>query len=130
MAVTSPLPPTLRTFAPRWPARGIDLDSAWVDHDRNADELLVYFSGRPVAAVTVPIDDATADHVSLLVDPETEAVVGLQVDAFEVHSGAAHSAWAPLADAISPANQRRTALARLVADAAGLFALHGAGRAG
>jgi hypothetical protein len=117
-----------RLFHLRWPAVGVDAASVWADYDPIADELLVYFD-RPIASVSVPIDTPDRDYVYLLVDEATEAVVGVQVDALRAWVAAAHPRWAPLADPDAGGADRRAAVAALIADAAGLFALHGAGGA-
>ena len=132
MAVTTisaDLDADLDAFHPRWPTRGIDPARVWEDYDPVADELLVFFGGKPVGAVNVPINTPERDYVDLLVDEETDDVVGLQVDALVVWVGAANPRWAPLADVRASAEQRREAVAALIADAAGLFALHGVGGA-
>ena len=130
MAVTTipaDLDADLDVFHPRWPTRGIDPARVWEDYDPVADELLVYFGGKPVGAVNVPINTPERDYVDLLVDEETDDIVGLQVDALGVWVGAAYPRWAPLGvDGVSP-EERREAVAALIADAAGLFALYGAG---
>jgi hypothetical protein len=124
--VTSSVASGLRTFHPRWPARGFDPVTAWADYDALADELVVYLTG-PAPSVVVPIDTPDRDYVFLLVDPTTEAVVGVQVEAMRVWVAAQNPRWAPLADPTASPGRRRAAVAALVADAAGLFALHGAG---
>lgn len=116
----------LRSFHPRWPTRGIDPCQAWVDYYPPADEVLVYFD-RPVPAVSVPIDTPDRDYVYLRVDEETEAIVGIQVESFITWVTSLHPRWKPLADPIATEADRREAVAALVSDAAGLFALHGAG---
>ena len=118
----------LRSFDPRWPTRGIDPGRAWVDYSPLADEVMVYFD-RPVPAVSVPIDTPERDYVYLRVDEETEAVVGIQVETFLAWVAEFHPRWAPLADPAASAEERGDAVAAFVADAAGLFALHGAGGA-
>lgn len=112
----------------RWPALGIDAAGSWAEYDPIADELLVYFD-RPVASVSRPIDTPDRDYVYLLVDEATQAVVGIQVDALGAWVAAAHPRWAPLADRNARAVDRQNAVAALIADVAGLFALHGAGGA-
>ncbi|MDP9366326.1 MAG: hypothetical protein M3Q10_19240 [Chloroflexota bacterium] len=77
--------------------------------------------------MNVPIDAHGQDDIDLLVDEESEAVVGLQVDGLRAGVGRAHPRWAPLADDASLPQQRREAQAAVIADAAGLFALHVAG---
>jgi len=130
MAITtnrSDLGVELESFHPRWPTRGIDLAGVWEEYDPIADELLVYFGGQPVGAVNVPIDSPDRDYVELLVDEETDEVVGLQVDALRAWVGRERPPWAPLADDGASPERRREAIASLIVEAAGLFALHGAG---
>ena len=87
---------------------------------------MIYFD-RPVAAVTVPLDAPDEDDVGLRVELETEDVVGIQVDAFRARVVASHPRWAALASPELLDEERRDAVAVLVAEVAGLFALYGAG---
>lgn len=130
MAITSM--PTDRAanaeaFHPRWLKRGIDPATVWEEYDAVADELLVYFGGAPVGVVNVPVDTPERDYVDLLVDEDTDEGVGVQVDALRAWVGAARPRWAPLADDQASPAERQEAISALVVDAAGLFALHGAG---
>jgi len=126
MALTALRDTATRSFAPRWPIHGVDPTNAWADYDPVVDELLVYF-GQPSGGVSVPIDTPERDFVYLVVDEETEAVVGIQVDALGVWVSAAYPRWAPLMDRELSPELRSAAIAALVTDAAGLAALYGAG---
>ena len=131
MAVSETVPAPkvrFRSFFPRWPARGIDLGGVWIDYYQGADELMLYFK-RPVPAIDIPIDTPDRDYVYLRVDEETEEVVGVSVETFKLWATSVHPHWAPLADPAASPEQRRDAATALIAEAAGLFALHGAGAA-
>jgi hypothetical protein len=70
--------------APRWPAEPIDPELAWVDYDVRADEFLIYFGGKPVPAISDPIDAPGFPHVAVMFgvgpdDEETYEIVGVQV---------------------------------------------------
>ena len=120
--------PAMRSLFLRWPADGIDPAGTWVDYDPVADVLLVYFD-RPVPAVSVAIDTPDRDYVYLLVEEDTEMVHGVQVDDLRAWVAASHPRWAPLTEAGTSEEERRAAVAALVADTAGLFVLHGTGGA-
>jgi hypothetical protein len=75
-------PETLR--APRWPAEAFDPGVAWVDYDVRADEFLVYFGGKPVPAISDPLDAPGFDDVAIMFaladdDEITDEIVGVQV---------------------------------------------------
>lgn len=121
---------SLGSYAPylRWPTAGVNPAAVWADYDPIADELLVYFD-KPAGSTSVAIGTPDRDYVYLLVDDDTDTVVGIHVDDLRVWVAAANPRWAPLATAAVPPEQRREAISALIADAAGLFALHGAGGA-
>lgn len=74
MAVTK-----TRTFDPKLPRLSqLDSDRIAFDYERPSDTLFVYFAGRPPPAISVVV----TDELLYLVDPETEQVVGLQIEAF------------------------------------------------
>lgn len=69
---------------PRWPATPVDLGIAWVDYDVRADELLIYFGGKPVPAISDPLDAPGIRSVSIMLgvgadDEATDEIVGVQV---------------------------------------------------
>lgn len=77
MAVTE-----MRTIHPKMPAYGdLDWRTFRLDYDRLSDTLYLDFYGEPRAAISYPV----TDHVLYSVDPETEAVVGYQIDGFLAH---------------------------------------------
>lgn len=128
MAVTDSIVGGVADASPfylRWPTGGVEPDAAWADFDPTADELLVYFD-RPRGSVSVAINTPDRDFVYLLVD-DTE-VVGVHVDDLRAWVAAAHPRWAPLMHGGAAPKERRQAIAALIADAAGLFALYGVGR--
>lgn len=51
-------------------------------YDRPTDTLFVDFMGEAVAAASMPLDRGDRDFLFLRVDPETEEVVGLQIEHF------------------------------------------------
>jgi len=112
----------------RWPTTGVDPAASWADYDPIADELLVYFD-KPAGSTSVVIETPDRDYVYLLVDDATDTVVGVHVDDLRVWVAAENPRWAPLMDEAASPEQRREAITSLIADAAGLFALHGAGGA-
>lgn len=117
-----------QSYAPylRWPTAGVDPAASWADYDAIADELLVYFD-KPAGSTSVAIETPDRDYVYLLVDDDADTVVGVHVDDLRVWVAAAYPRWAPLIDTEASPEQRREAIAALIADAAGLFALYGVG---
>ncbi|MGH2617234.1 MAG: hypothetical protein ACRDJC_18530 [Thermomicrobiales bacterium] len=94
------LPNTMR--APRWPAEPVDPELAWVDYDVVADEFLVYFGGKPVPAISSPLNAPgfgdTAVMFGLGADREsTDAIVGVQVIPMLLGAVQEQPAWAILA---------------------------------
>jgi hypothetical protein len=80
MAVSNPE----TVITPRWPSEPIDPEVALVDYDVRADEFLVYFGGKPVPAVSDPLDGPGFEDVAIMVglgpdDEETAEIVGVQV---------------------------------------------------
>ena len=77
MAIT-----TLRSFRPKPPdLESLDWQAIRFDYDRTSDTLYLDFSGHPTAAVAYPV----TDHLLLSIDPESEAVVGFQIEGFLAH---------------------------------------------
>lgn len=56
----------------------IDPARIWISFDRRSDTLLIQFFGRERDTISVPI----ARYLYVLVDPETEQVVGLHIEGF------------------------------------------------
>ena len=78
MAVTE-----MRRFAVRLPnLMEIDPSGVRLEFDRPSDTLYVDFGGAARPAISVVL----GDHLAASVDPETEEVVGLQIDGFLAHA--------------------------------------------
>ncbi|MGH2532818.1 MAG: hypothetical protein ACRDJW_11010 [Thermomicrobiales bacterium] len=115
MAIASIPPSTHR----RWP----DLETALaarVDYDPDVDSLFVAF-GQPRPAVNVPLTTGQRDYVYLVVDLDTEEVVGVEVEDVRAWALERHPDWAPLIDAASDDPRpvpppARSALAAFLAD--------------
>ncbi len=100
------LPNTMR--APRWPTEPGDPELAWVDYDALADEFLVYFGGKPVPAISSPLNAPGFRGVAIMLGldadhEETGEIVGVQVipmllGAVQEQPGWAVLAWAAMAD--------------------------------
>jgi hypothetical protein len=80
MAVSKPATAT----TPRWPTEPVDPAVAWVDYDVRADEFLVYFGGKPVPAISDPLNGPEFGDVAIMIgigpdDEETDEIVGVQV---------------------------------------------------
>jgi len=74
MALTHP-----RSLHPKLPdLAALDGSRFALEFDRLSDTLYWDFYGEPRAAIAVPV----TDHVLYSVDPETEAVVGFQIEGF------------------------------------------------
>jgi hypothetical protein len=63
--------------------RRLDPNRAVVSYDRASDTLMIHLFGRGRAAVSVPVPtDGDRDLVFWRVDPETEEIVGFQIEDF------------------------------------------------
>jgi hypothetical protein len=88
--------------APYWPAEPIDPETARVDYDVRADEFLVYFSGKPVPAISDPLNAPGFPHVAVMYgvgpdDEETDEIVGIQVIPMLLGAVPDQPHWAALA---------------------------------
>jgi hypothetical protein len=75
---------TQQRAIPHWPAESIDPGIAWVDYAVVADEFLVYFGGKPVPAISSPLDAPGFEDVAVMFglgsdDEATDEIVGVQV---------------------------------------------------
>jgi hypothetical protein len=75
-------PDTIR--APQWPSSPIDTGIAWVDYDVVSDEFLVYFGGKPVPAISSPLNAPGLRGAAVMFglaenDKSTGEIVGVQV---------------------------------------------------
>jgi hypothetical protein len=87
---------------PRWPTEPIDPGTAWVDYDVPADEFLVYFGGRPVPAISDPLDAPGFHDVAIMLgvgenDEATDEIVGVQVIPILLGAVQEQPRWAVLA---------------------------------
>lgn len=75
--------PDIQTFKPRWPdLTSLPLDQLRLTYDRPSDTLFIDFYGEARPAASVPFDRGDRDYLYARVDPETDAVVGLQIEHF------------------------------------------------
>jgi hypothetical protein len=75
--------PNIQTFKPRWPnLTSLQLHEVRLTYDRPSDTLFVDFYGEARPAASVPLDRGERDYLYARVDPQTEAVVGLQIEHF------------------------------------------------
>lgn len=141
MAV-NPAEADVRIFHPRWPELDrIDPERVRLGYWREVDTLDLDFFGPDQPAVVVPLDlPDPADEVALLVHAETEAVVGVQIEAFlrravrrhphlldlldlaELH-GITPTEIAELRRTVAPAQRRRAAVAAFFDELAPVSAL-------
>ena len=90
-------------LGPRWPALdAIDPARADVSYDALADELVVYFGGRPISNYVSPIDSPGNDFAAVMVgvnedESDVGEVVGVHVMPLLVGAVQDHPSWATLA---------------------------------
>jgi hypothetical protein len=74
------------TLAPveQWPQP--QPSTVWANYDQETDSMIVYLTGKPVRGIHVWLQDG----VYVIVDPATEKVVGMQVEAWEKSFVPAH----------------------------------------
>ncbi len=116
-----------------WPATLIDPERAWLDYDIAADELLIYFAGAPVPAVSSPLDAPGFADVAILLgvgadDEPTGAIVGIQVSPMLLGAVQERPAWAALVWAVLAADLgvdlRQERLPGFIDDVADAFRRH------
>lgn len=88
-------------LAPSWPAKPIDPGVVWLDYDVRADEFLVYFGGRPVPAISDPLDAPGFEDTAIMLavgpdDEATDEIVGIQVIPMLLGGVQDHPDWAIL----------------------------------
>lgn len=88
--------------APRWPSESIESNVAWVDYYAPADEFLVYFSGKPVPAISDPINAPGFRGLAVMFGLDenhepTEEIVGVQVIPMLLGAVPDQPHWAALA---------------------------------
>lgn len=102
---------------PRWPLGEIAPERYRVRFGLPADELVVRFPDSPGGGVSDLIEAPAVDGVAVLVDDETNTVVGLHVYPFLASAAQVRPAWRALA-APDPASE---VVARFVAEVRDLF---------
>lgn len=126
MAVNVESPSQLR---PLWPSEAIDPAGVDFDYDPPADEVTLYFVGRPPGGVCDPINEPGGGDVAIIVDEATNEIVGIQVIPFLVGAVQKHPEWAILAwGALTEFEYEeemlRTTLASFIAEVRDLFERH------
>lgn len=81
----------IQSVRPRWP-NVAELREGQVrfTYDRPTDTLFVDFFGGSPAAASIPLDRGDRDYLYLRIDPQTDAVVGLQIEHFLSYAIARH----------------------------------------
>jgi hypothetical protein len=75
--------PNTQTFKPMWPDLiSLPLGQIRLTYDRPSDTLFVDFFGDARPAASIPLERGDRDYLYARVDPETDAVVGLQIEHF------------------------------------------------
>jgi hypothetical protein len=75
--------PNLQTLNPRWPEfNATSPAQVRFTYDRPTDTLFVDFHGEARPAASIALARGDRDYLFLRVDPETEEVVGLQIEHF------------------------------------------------
>jgi hypothetical protein len=113
---------------PRWPELTPDPTELWLDFDPVADELMLYFDRKPVAAYNNPICAPEGDDVAVLVGLEenwvgTDQIVGIQIIPLLGRAVKTYPSWRVLAEPNPPPE----AVASFVAEVGVLFARYGVG---
>jgi hypothetical protein len=132
MAVKTALP--VAEIRPRWPAEPIDPAGVDLDYNGPADELTLFFGGRPVPSYCDPFDVEGFEDVAIMVgmdgdDASPGEVVGIQVIPLLLGAVRDHPRWATLAwGALSgfgwDAEPLRAEIARFVDEIAELHERH------
>jgi hypothetical protein len=92
-------PPTTTEYAvPTWP-KSVDPADLLLGYNPLADELVVAFGGANRSHYVEPLDAGPADYVSLLLDPDTDEVVGVMIEQAREVAVARHPTWQPVLDA-------------------------------
>lgn len=118
--------------APVWPRQPVDPDRCYVSYHPPADELVVFFDGKPVPPYSDP-SSAFGEHVAVMVDLAPDwassigAIVGIHGIPFVGGALPDYPAWRPLVGTDQEA--RRAALPRFLHDVAAVVAHYGAGSA-
>jgi hypothetical protein len=88
-----------QAFKPTWPEpSSLSANQVRFTYDRPTDTLFVDFYGDARPAASVPLERGDRDYLFLRVDPETEEVVGLQIEHFLSYAVIQHPELAPALD--------------------------------
>lgn len=92
--------PNLQTFKPRWPdLTSLPFDQVQLTYDRPSDTLFIDLCGEARPAASVPLDRGDRDYIYARVDPETDAVIGLQIEHFLSYAIEQHPGLVDVLDA-------------------------------
>jgi hypothetical protein len=88
--------------APRWPNEPVNPEVAWIDYDVPADEFLVFFGGKPVPAISSPLNAPGFRGAAVMFgvgadDEASDEIVGVQVIPMLLGAVQEQPAWAVLA---------------------------------
>ena len=87
MAVMSDAP----RFAPKWPElESLPKGQVRFTYDRPSDTLYVDFYGKARPASSEPLDVGDRDYLFVRVDPQTDEVVGVQIESFLAYAVKQH----------------------------------------
>lgn len=112
---------------PTWPSAPIDPRHVDLSYYPPADELMLYFPGRRHGGVCDPINEPGGGDVAIVVDDDTNEIVGIQVipllvGAVQQHPRWAILAWGSLTEFRYEDHTFRSEVAAFVAEVADLFA--------
>lgn len=81
----------IQTFTPTWPDfASLSINQVRFTYDGPTDTLFVDFFGETRPAASVPLDRGDRDYLYMRVDPETDAIVGLQIEHFRSYAIGQH----------------------------------------
>jgi hypothetical protein len=105
---------SVQTFKPKWPdLTSLQSEQVRLTYDRPTDTLFVDFYGEARPAASVPLDRGDRDYIYLRVDPDTDAVVGLQIKHFLSYAIEQHSEFGDALDAMTLVGITRDDLNRI-----------------
>jgi hypothetical protein len=105
---------TSQSFEPQWPdLTALPEGDVRFTYDRPTDTLFIDFYGEARAAASIPLNHGDRDYLYLRVDPESDAVVGLQIEHVLSYAIARHPELTDALDAASLVGVDRETLRRL-----------------
>ena len=106
---------TIQSFTPSWPEHAsLSSEQVRFTYDRPTDTLFVDFHGEACPAASVPLDRGDRDYLYLRVAPETNAVVGLQIEHFLSYAVVQHPELVSALDVATLVGIDRNALERII----------------